>query len=100
MGYVGDHLRHQSGLGSDTDPFGRASDRLLELVGSERRNSLGPGREQLPEAGVDEGAVVEVRAEGHDHAQAALGIGGRDAEGLEEQLPLAFVAVSVKTSSN
>ena len=92
MGDVGDHLRHQPGLGPDADPFGRPSDRLLELVGGERRNRLGPFGEQLPEARVDERAVVEVRPEGHDDAQPALGIGGGDAQRLEEQLPLALVA--------
>ena len=89
---VGDHLRHQPGLRSDADPFGRPSDRLLELVGDERRNRLGPFGEQLPEAGVEEGAVVEVRPEGHDHAQPTLRIGGGDAKRLEEQFPFAFVS--------
>ena len=55
MGDVGDHLRHQPGLGSDADPFGRPSDRPLQLIGGERRNRLGPFGEQLSEAGVDEG---------------------------------------------
>ena len=64
MGDVGDHLRHQPGLGPDADPFGRTSDRLLELVGGERRNRLGPLGEQLSEPRIDEGAVVEVRPEG------------------------------------
>ena len=91
MGDVGDHLRHQPGLGPDADPFGRPSDRLLELVGRERRNRLGPFGEQLPEAGVEERAVVEVRPEGHDHAQPALGVGGGHAKRLEEQLPLPLV---------
>ena len=91
MGDVGDHLRHQPGLGSDADPFGRPSDRLLELVGCEGRNRLGPFGEQLSEAGVDERAVVEVRPEGHDDAEPALGVGGGDAKRLQEQLPLPLV---------
>ena len=48
MGDVGDHLRHQPGLGPDADPFGRPSDRLLELVGGERRNRLGPFARAAP----------------------------------------------------
>ena len=48
-------------------------------------------REQLPETRVDERAVVEVRPEGHDDAEPALGVGGGDAKRLEEQLPLPLV---------
>ena len=91
MGDVGDHLRHQPGLGPDADPFDRPPDRLLELVGCEGRNRLGPFGEQLPETRVDERAVVEVRPEGHDDAEPALGVGGGDAKRLQEQLPLPLV---------
>ena len=91
MGDVGDHLRHQPGLGQDADPFDGPSDRLLELVGRERRNRLGTFSEQLPEARVDERAVVEVCPEGHDDAEPALGVGRGDAKRLEEQTPLRLV---------
>ncbi len=91
MGDVGDHLRHQAGLGPDADPFDRSADRLLELVGCEGRNRLGPLGEQLPETRVDERAVVEVCPERHDDAEPALGVGGGDAERLEEQSPLALL---------
>ena len=91
MGDVGDHLRHQAWLRPDADPLDRPSDRLLELVGGERRNRLGPFSEQLPESGVDEWAVVEVCPEGHDDAEPTLGVGGGDAKRLEEQFPLPLV---------
>ena len=91
MGDVGDHLRHQPGLGADADPFDRAADRLLELVGGEGRNRLGPFGEQLPETRVDERAVVEVCPKRHDDAEPALGVGGGDAKRLEEQLPFPFL---------
>ena len=54
-------------------------------------NRLGPFGEQLSEAGVDEGAVVEVRPEGDDHAKPTLGVGGGDAKRLQEELPLPLV---------
>ena len=100
MGDIGDHLRHQPGLGPDADPFGGASDRLLELVGGERRNRLGPFSEQLSEPRVDERAVVEVCPEGHDDAEPALGVGGGDAKRLQEQSRSRSSVVRVKTSSN
>ena len=88
---VGDHLGHQAGLGADADPLGRSSDRLFQLVGRERGHGLGPRREQLAHPRVGERAVVEVGAERDDDTKPALGIEGRDAQGLEEQLPLALV---------
>ena len=91
MGDVGDHLRHQTLLGPDAHPFARASDRLLELVGCEGRNGFGPLSEQLSEARIDERAVVEVRPEGHDDVESALGVDGGDAKHFQEQFALALV---------
>ena len=91
MGDVGDDLRHQPGLGPDADPFDRPPDRLLELVGREGRHHLGSFSEQLPETRVDQRAVVEVRPDGHDDAEPALGVGGGHTERFEEEFPLPLV---------
>ena len=91
MGDVGDRLRHQTRVGPDALQLGRASDRVLELVGHHRGNGLGPCGEQLAEPWIRERPIVEVGTERHDHTESAPGVGGRDAERLEEQLSLAFV---------
>ncbi len=91
VGDVGDDLGLEAGLDGDADPFDRPSDRLLDLVGRERRHRLGPCREQLAEPRVRQRAVVEVGAKRHDDSDPALGIECRHAQGLEEQLPLVLV---------
>jgi hypothetical protein len=88
---VGDHLRHEPGLGGDTDRFRGTSDRLLELVRGKRRNRLRSFREQRANARIDQGTVVEICPEGDDHPETALGVGGGHPKRLEEQLPLSLV---------
>ena len=92
MGDVGDHLRDQPGLGRDADPLGRTADRLLELVGRERRNRLGPAPEQLAEARGRERPVEEVRSQRHDHAEPALGSALATRRDSRNSFPLAVVA--------
>ena len=77
------------------------SDRLLELVGRERRHGLGPRREQLTEARVDQRAVEEVGAQGDDDAEPArrdrAAATRKDSRNRSRS---ARRVVSVKTSSN
>ena len=88
---VRDHLRDETGLEPDPGPLGRASDRLLQLIGLQRRDRLRPTREELAEARVDERPVVEVGTERDDHADPAVGIDRRHTDALEEVRPLALV---------
>ena len=100
MGDVGDHLRHQPGLGPDALRSAGARIACSSSSGVSGGTASVRAASSSPNRGYSERPVVEVRTERHDHAQSALGIGGRDAQRLEEQLSLALVVASVKSSSN
>ena len=87
LGDIGEHRGDQAGLERHIHTLRRARDRAFELLGRERDHGLHTGLEQLREAPVEERPVVEVGAEGDDHAEPAAGVGRRRLEALEEVRP-------------
>ncbi len=88
VGDVGDHLPDQAGFQHHRHRFRGRPDRQLELLRGQRRDRFGSPGEQLAEPWIDQWAIVEVRAERHDHPHAAVGVDGRHAHRLEEALAL------------
>ncbi len=88
---VGDHLGDETRLEEGGLPFRRSADRLLQLVGGERRNRLVPRRQELAEPRVHERPVVVIRSERHDHPEPAARIECRDSQRFQGELAFPLV---------
>jgi hypothetical protein len=89
--HLGNDLGRQPGLQRDAHPFGGFADGLFQLRGGQRRQRLGPGPEQVPEARIPQRPIVEVGPQGEHHPDAASGVGDRRVQGCQEAGPLRLV---------
>ncbi len=88
---VGDHLREEPRFDDEAGLIGGRHDRAFELLRRHRRDRLGPGSEQVAEAGDRQRGVVEVGSKGCDDPNAAVGFERRRADGREEARPSPLV---------
>ncbi len=82
--HLGGDGRHQPGFQADAHLLGGQADRALDILRRHGHDGFGPLAHQLAEVGMHQRAVVEVGAQGDNHAQRAARFGDGGVQAVHE----------------